>query len=223
GGERVALYAFDGRITVRLPPDEGHGQLIRIFDGLMSEMEVVDADRTSLSEGVLTQLVADYCRQQDGIDFGRGDRINDEALLKHVRRFVSTRGATILAKTSASRALRRFCLERGLPLPAREDTPASKAQALSQALKTAGARAQDPSAIVLITDFDGIPSAEPLEPTLRMVRRHGHTLHVLLAQAQGGRTGDALATIYQRSEQRRLTSARRALARAGARVEVQTP
>lgn len=234
-GDRVALTTIDGRVTQHLPAGEGKAQTLRIYDALLAETEVVDADRTATDEHELVRLVTRYVKQQDGVDFAhstKGKGINRKGLVRHVRRSLGERerkGHAVQAPNTGSRILRIYCQEHGLSLPARSDAPRGKTDALLAAITRAGGRSQVPSTLVVITDFDGVLDSEAFTKTLRVVRAHGHRIEFVLAD---GRQLDAPSTdpnelavrsLYARGEERRLRHAHRLLRRHGVMATIASP
>ncbi len=126
-----------------------------------------------------------------------------------------------------------YCREVGLPLPSRTEPSRTKAAALVEALKRAGSRSQEPSTLMVVTDFDGIVLAEgtsgaggALRDAIRLVRAHGHTLEFILPDARPlvaeafAHQESGVQTIYTRAEGRRLREARRFLGRLGVAAQL---
>jgi uncharacterized protein (DUF58 family) len=233
-GDRVGLACVDGRVIGNVQSGEGPAQLIRIYDALLTTTEVVDADLTTVDDRAVIDLVARYVRHQDGLDFGHSRSGWDvSSLVQHVKSVspVARPGETPQASTQAGAELRRFCRERGLSLTHRATpTGGDKAEGLANALRLAGGHTKVPQTVVLVTDLDGIVDYEGLRAAARMLARRGHSLSVLVpdAQALGAPRTRAdidgeLRVIYGRAEQRRLREATQRFTQLGVPVNVVRP
>ena len=224
GGDRVGLMAFDARVVSSVAPGEGKAQRIRLYDALLRTTELVDEDVTDLSEAELTRLVAGYVRQQDGMDFRRKGAVDVGALVRHARRTLQDPDARdVQARDAASRVLRAYCRDRGLPLPHRPDPgELAKTRALADALKQAGGHRREPAAITVVTDLDGVFIDGTVEKALKLMRAHGHEVTFALMEAETGQRGAELERdlrrVYARLEERRLREGRSRLLALGARV-----
>jgi hypothetical protein len=224
----------DGRVISNVQPGEGPAQLIRIYDTLLATTEVVDADLTTVDDRAVIDLVARYVRHQDGLDFGHSRSGWDvSSLVQHVKSVspVARPGETPQAPTQAGAELRRFCRERGLAL-AHRATPAGgdKAEGLASALRLAGGHTKVPQTVVLVTDLDGIVDYEGLRAAARLLARRGHSLGVLVPDAEAlvpPRTRADMDTelriVYGRAERRRLREATQRFAQLGVSVNVVRP
>lgn len=228
-GDRLGLITVDGRILAHVPPDDGPPQLLRIFEALLAATEAVDEDLTEVDDDEVAAVVGRYVRQQDGVDFSldRGTRWNVSLLLRHVEEALASAGDTPPARASspAGAALRRFCRARGIPLPYRPDPrDGAKAPGLAEALRVAGGRSKTPMSILVVTDLDGLGDPTPMEDAIRLVRRHGHAVSVVVPDGSTfvhlpvGRLQKDLFRVYVRNERRRFEEARRRLAPLGVHV-----
>lgn len=232
-GDRVGLLAFDRRVVTQVPLGEGNAHRIRIFDALLSLTELVDDDLTSTSDEAVLATVAAYVRRQDGIDFGRGAKVDARSLAAHVRRALEQdrKGRKIperevRAQGEQAALFRAFCRSRALPILHRaHPIEHEKTAALIEAL-TIVSRQRTPSTIVVCTDFDAMVNLDDLATPLRLARAHGHTVHFVLPDGRSfvpdaqDALGEDLRTIFGRAETQRLRSARALLARLGVRASV---
>jgi uncharacterized protein (DUF58 family) len=233
-GDRVGLLTVDGRVIGHVQAGEGPAHLIRIYDALLATTEVVDADLTALDDRAVVDLVARYVRHQDGLDFtpGKQQTWDVNALVQHVRSVLPSRASELpQAQTQAGAELRRFCRERGIQLPHRVMALAGdKSHALAGALRTVGGQTRVPQSIVLVTDLDGVVDYEPLRAAARLLSRRGHSLQVLVPDAEAlaapvseGTLEHDLRVIYGRSEQRRLREAKQRFGKLGVTVSMVRP
>lgn len=183
--ERIGLVAVDGRVVEDVPPADGGPQFFRILEALLAVTEVVDHDLTSVDDREVVAIVGRYLRHQDGVDFrqGRGGPWNLPLMLRHVR--PSLEGTTgrrpPRALSAASRQLRQFCRERGIPLPyLHEPRDSVKAPGLAQALRSVGERSRQPTRITALTDLDELGDLKPLVDAARRLRHRGHTLAMVV-------------------------------------------
>lgn len=223
GGDRVGLVTFDGRVVDHLPPSEGKTQMLQVYNTLLATTEVVDEDRTDISDDDLARQVARYVRLQDGIDFlDRQGEVDMPSLLGHIGRGMGAKVREVRGTTDASRTLRAYCRDRALPVPYLGDPGSgAKARALAEALTLAGGRSRVPTSIVVVTDFDGVVDGDAVLRALKLVRSHGHRVSFILPDGRSfaaepeGRLERSLATVYGRSEDRRLRASRQLLRRIG--------
>jgi uncharacterized protein (DUF58 family) len=235
GGDRVGLVAFDTRVVAQVAPGEGRGHRIRLYDALLATTELVDEDLTDLSDEGLIERVARYVRQQDGLDYRRRrGAVDVPALVEHCARALGGDSADatkatrdVRASTTAEQTLRAFCRARGLRLPHHADPgERAKANALAAALHVAGGTSREPGVISVITDLDGVLDLEPVLASLRLARLHGNRVTFLLpdgrsfAPAPKTPEEQTLASVYGRSEERRLRDARMQLGRLGAQIAI---
>jgi uncharacterized protein (DUF58 family) len=231
-GDRVGLVGFDERPLAHVPPGDGPTQMMRLYDALLSLTEVVDVDFTELDDDDVVRMVVRYLRHQDGRDFTHrrdGRRTVDvPALMAFLQHALEKEPRwPVRAHSPVAGLARRFCRERGLPLPYRPDPQdGTKAPALVAALRAAGGIERAPTDILCVSDFDGLNDLDTLAPTLRLVIAHGHALSFVLPDAVSlvpppkSRVARDLLAIYGLAEQRRLRAVERFLRRHGARAAI---
>jgi uncharacterized protein (DUF58 family) len=225
-GDRVGVATVDGRTLAHVPPGDGVTQLPRIYDALLAATEVVDADLTDVDDSEVAAIVGRYVRHQDGMDFSTRNGWDVTRLVQHVLGTMPGDALSPVGSPSRSELapLRRFCLARGIPLPYRPDPrDGSKGPGIADALRVASG---SPAHIVVITDFDGVPSGEPLVSTVKLLRAHGHQVTFVMPDgpsfAPSPRTPleHDLHRVYRRSEQRRQREVRAMFQHLGAPVRV---
>ncbi|MEO0323425.1 MAG: DUF58 domain-containing protein, partial [Myxococcota bacterium] len=234
-GDRVGLVTFGARVVHHVPAGEGAAQRLRLYDALLGATDLVDEDLTDIDASTLATRVARYVRKQDGVDYFRrgaqGTKVELAGLVAHARKVL---GATldarrVVAKDPGERVLRRFCQERGLPLPHRADPEdGAKAAALAEALRLA---ARGPAGTVrVLTDLDGVRVTDALLGAVRFARARGHRVIFQLYDASRfpggappGDLGDLLRDLQAPSERRRLRELAHGVRAAGARAELVGP
>jgi len=234
-GDRVGVTLVDGRVVASVPPKDGPGQLLRIYDTLLQATELVDEDLTAVDDGEVARVVAAYVQQQDGLDFRRRSRrgaIDVDGLTAHVASLLAYERLPPHDAGTPTRAgtLRRFCRLRGIALPHRTGAPGgADEQALADALRAAGAHRREPARIVVVTDLEGVDPSGPLRTSVRLLRAHGHEVLFLVPHAprhasRDARTlGQALGRIYALRSERTVHEARRGLDALGAHVLLVAP
>jgi uncharacterized protein (DUF58 family) len=227
-GDRVGLVTADGRVVGHTPARDGVAHLPALQETLLAALETVDQDLTEPDDDEVAQLVARYVRAQDGISFAIDGAREREALTRHVStqlaldREARDRAMDVVADTANGRVLRAFCRVRGLGLRYRAETRGmAKAAGLAKALTEAAGKSREPRSLLLITDFDGMGSPEPLLKVLRLLRTQGHDVRCVLPDARsalgavGTPLGEDLAFVYGLGEARRTREARTMLGRLG--------
>ena len=235
-GAHVSLRAVDGRVVARVPSGDTSAHLPAIYDALLQVTEVVDEDLTDIDDETLIRKIALYLRQQEGIDLFHDGAIDLGALNGHVARALDgeRNRALPIASSRASGRMRRFCQVRGIGLPYRTyaRSPADthrKATGLAQALRDEAGDTRATRSLIVVSDLDAIDSHAPWLPTLAMLKRRGHNVHVLVpelgvpqahrAEGEGELLERDLFAAMARTEAQRLDEARRALGRLGIRAE----
>ncbi|MFW5924907.1 MAG: DUF58 domain-containing protein [Myxococcota bacterium] len=223
-GDRVGVITVDGRVLGHVPPRDGVTQLPRIYDTLLAATEVVDADLTEADDREVVAIVGRYVRHQDGVDFAQGEDWDVAGLLRHVTGVLQGEPSqpTVQADEPALAPLRSYCLVRGIPLPYRPDPrEGSKGPGLAAALRLTGG---SPAHTMVITDFDGMTTPEPLLSTVKLLHAHGHHLTFVVPDSVGRAPAPStplerdLFRIYARAEARRTREASRSLRTAGVPV-----
>lgn len=229
-GDRVGLTTVDGRILASLPPADGPGQLLRIYDTLLSGAELVDDDLTTVDDAEVTRIVAAYVLQQDGLDFRRrSDRskIDVTGLCAHVASRMTDERPAVRprAATREGSTLRLFCRARGIALPHRTDDPDhGKERAIADALQLLCAHRREPSRVVVISDLEGVRGGGPVRTGVQLLRARGHEVLFLVMSgaAPDARRERPLARSLRRIDamerDRRSEATRRALHALGARL-----
>lgn len=228
-GDRIGLVTVDGRVLAHVPPNDGRPQMLKVFEALLAATEAVDEDLTEVDDDEVAAVVGRYVRQQDGVDFSRGDDKgwNVAMLVRHVTEALANveDREHVRASSPAGAILRRFCRVRGIPLPYRPDPrDGAKGPGLANALREAGGRSRTPMSIVLITDLDGVGSPDELVSTVKLLRLHGHAVALVVPDATtyveqpADRTQRDVFMVYARAEQRRIEEARNMLAPLGVPV-----
>lgn len=228
-GDRIGLVTVDGRLLAHVAPSDGRTHLLKVFEALLDATEAVDEDLTEVDDDEVAAVVGRYVRQQDGVDFGRGEGKgwNVPLLVRHVSEALAgvEDREKVRASSPAGALLRRFCRVRGIPLPYRPDPrDGAKGPGLAAALREVGGRSRTPMSIVVITDLDGTGAPDELVSTVKLLRLHGHgvsfvvpdgTTYVPVPEDPIERD---VYTVYARSEQRRIEDARSLLAPLGVPV-----
>lgn len=228
-GDRIGLVTVDGRMLAHVQPNDGRPHLLRIFEALLSAIEAVDEDLTEIDDAEVAAVVGRYVRQQDGVDFARGDGKgwNVQMLVRHVAEALEDveDKEPIRASSSAGALLRRFCRVRGIPLPYRPDPrDGSKGPGLAAALREVGGRSRSPMSITVVTDFDAVGSLDDLEQSTKLLRMHRHTVAYVVpdattfADAPEGELERDVFSVYARTERRHYEEARKVLAPYGVPV-----
>lgn len=218
-GDRVGLITFDSRVVHTVAPGEGKGHRLAIYDALLGATELIDADLTAIGDDALGYLVADYLRQQDGLEFAVNRTLDVPALVAHVRQYIDVgKIPKVISSGPSAAALRLFCQHRGIALPYRSvplgaatGSGGAKAQALAEALRVAGGRTRIPASIVVLSDLDAMPQTQELIGTLKLLRAHHHSVSFAVPDARTYNTkgGDeTMRLVHGRSEERRLREAR---------------
>lgn len=231
-GDRVGIVTVDGRILANVRPADGARQMLRVYDALLAATEVVDADLTEADADDVATIVADYVRQQDGLDFHRKSRpgvVDVQALAAHLRGVMTTARSSHppRAENAVDGLFRAFCRDRGIPLPHRPSPrDGAKGPALANAIRAAGGRGRSPAQLVILSDLDDVDDSEELESSLRLVRAHGHGISFVIPDARSfapapRSTLEAdLYRIYGLAEERRLLEAKRRLGALGLPVYI---
>ncbi len=228
-GDRIGLLTVDGRILGHVLPNDGRPQMLKVFEALLDATEAVDEDLTEVDDDEVAAVVGRYVRQQDGVDFSRGDGKgwNIPMLVRHAGEALSSveDREKVRASSPAGALLRRFCRVRGIPLPYRPDPrDGAKGPGLAAALREAGGRSRSPMSIVLVTDFDGIGVPDELISTVKLLRLHGHAVAFVVPDGTtfvdppADPIGRDVYSVYARAEQRRVEDARALLAPLGVPV-----
>ncbi len=230
-GDRVGLVTLDARILSWVGPDDRPAHARRLVGALLDATSGVDADLTALDDDAVASLVLRHLRLHDGLVPSRrpGSRDVDPVelaarLARRAEPGAAELASGIRADRPEARLLRAFCKVRGIPLSWRADPPAgAKDRAFGEALERLARGRPVPDEIVLITDADGMEPFERMLPPIGALRRHGCRTRVVLLPPLGlppreGRLREALVTVYELDEARRLAAARRALQRAGAQT-----
>jgi uncharacterized protein (DUF58 family) len=217
-GDRVGLITVDGRMVAHVPPADGRPHLLKVFEALLDSIEAVDEDLTEPDDDEVAAIVGRYVRQQDGLDFARRDGTWNVGLLtRHALEAIGQPSPRdrIRASSGAGAALRRFCRERGLPLPYRPDPrDGAKAPGLAGALHEAGGRSRAPISVVVLTDLDGVGDPEALLAACKLLRLHGHSVSLVVPDATTFVSVPAdplerdVYSVYARAERRRFEEAR---------------
>lgn len=231
-GDSVGLITVDGRVLAHVQPDDGLRHMIAIYDALLGATEVVDIDLTDSDDDEVLALVGKYLRQQDGVDYAREGVWRRDAIVAHAARALINEPEpkpAIVAGDAAAATLRRFCRQRGIPLRYRADTRADgKGVGLARALRLAGGDTRMPRAIVVVTDFDGVPHLELLRKPLMLLRRLRHDVMFVFPEAAPIAALDAdadraLIGVYRMHEARRVRQAREFLGKLGITLLVAEP
>jgi uncharacterized protein (DUF58 family) len=203
-GDRVGLITFDGRIVSEVRPNDGPVHRLRLVEPLMHAMNAVDDDLTDLTDSELVETVARYLLFQDGVDarVARAPALDDPAWahlvsapsgdLYDVRRILKSAANTdqpgdaglyktlIRAVSPELAQLRRFCRQRGIPLPhLRVPEPGRRARGMAEALERAAA-GRGTQRILVLSDLEGLTppglATDAVARAVRLVRRRGHQL-----------------------------------------------
>lgn len=228
-GDRIGLVTVDGRLLAHVPPNDGRPQMLKVFEALLDATEAVDEDLTEIDDDEVAAVVGRYVRQQDGVDFSRGDGKgwNVPMLVRHVGEALQgvEDREKVRASSPAGALLRRFCRVRGIPLPYRPDPrDGAKGPGLAAALRDVGGRVRTPMSIVVITDLDGVGATDELTATVKLLRLHGHAVSFVAPDATTfvATPEDPLERdvflVYARSERRRIEEMRALLAPLGVPV-----
>lgn len=229
-GDRIGLLTVDGRLLAHVAPSDGRPQLLKVFEALLDSTEAVDEDLTEVDDEEVAGVVGRYVRQQDGVDFSRGEGRgwNVPAMLRHVSEALAgvEDRERVRASSPTGALLRRFCRIRGIPLPYRADPrDGAKGPGLAAALREAGGRSRSsPRSIVLITDLDGMGAAEELAATVKLLRLHGHFVSLVIPDGTTyvpvpeDPVERDVYRVYARVERRRIEDARALLAPLGVPV-----
>ncbi|HEY8427651.1 MAG TPA: hypothetical protein VIL20_04725, partial [Sandaracinaceae bacterium] len=204
-------------------------QMLKVFEALLDATEAVDEDLTEIDDDEVAAVVGRYVRQQDGVDFSRGDGRgwNVPMLVRHVADALA--GAEdrekVRASSPAGALLRRFCRVRGIPLPYRPDPrDGAKGPGLAAALREVGGGVRTPMSVVLITDLDALGPPDELVAAVKLLRAHGHGVSIVAPD--GATFADEpvdplerdVFRVYARAERRRIEDARALLAPFGVPV-----
>lgn len=228
-GDRIGLVTVDGRLLAHVAANDGRPQMLKVFEALLDATEAVDEDLTEIDDDEVAGVVGRYVRQQDGVDFSRGDGKgwNVPMLVRHVAEALQgvEDREKVRASSPAGALLRRFCRVRGIPLPYRPDPrDGAKGPGLAAALRDVGGRVRTPMSIVVITDLDGVGATDELTATVKLLRLHGHAVSFVVPDATTfvATPDDALERdvfmVYARSERRRVEDMRALLAPLGVPV-----
>ncbi|MBX3271860.1 MAG: DUF58 domain-containing protein [Sandaracinaceae bacterium] len=229
-GDRFGLVTVDGRMLAHVTPNDGRPQLLRVFEALLGAIEAVDEDLTEIDDAEVAAVVGGYVRQQDGVDFSRGDGKgwNVPLLVRHVGEAleeVEDRDPPVRASSPAGVVLRRFCRVRGIPLPYRPDPrDGAKGPGLAAALREIGGRSRSPMSIAVVTDFDAIGSLDDVVASAKLLRMHRHQLAFVVPDATTfadppeGALERTVFGVYARTERRHFHDARAALVPLGVPV-----
>ncbi len=222
-GDRIGLVTVDGRLLAHVAPNDGRTHLLKVFEALLDATEAVDEDLTEVDDAEAAAVVGRYVRQQDGIDFSRGEGRgwNVPMLVRHVSDALAgvEDRERVRASSPAGALLRRFCRVRGIPLPYRPDPrDGAKGPGLAAALREAGGRSRTPMSIVVITDLDGTGAPDGLVAAVKLLRLHGHAVSLVVPDgttyvpAPEDPVERSVYDVYARSERRRIEDARALLA-----------
>ena len=126
--------------------------------------------------------------------------------------------------------LRRYCRDRGVPVPYRSDAGfGEKAGGLAAALREVACSRERVHSLLLVSDLEAFTGWEPVERALGQLETRRRPLLVVvpfaplfLAPTEDEREKRVRALLAM-EERRRLDDARRRLARHGARVVVASP
>lgn len=228
-GDRIGLVTVDGRMLAHVAPNDGRPQMLKVFEALLDATEAVDEDLTEIDDDEVAGVVGRYVRQQDGVDFSRGDGKgwNVPMLVRHVSEALADveDREKVRASSPAGALLRRFCRVRGIPLPYRPDPrDGAKGPGLAAALRDVGGRVRTPMSIVVITDLDALGATDELIGVVKLLRLHGHAVSFVVPDATTfvAMPDDPVERdvflVYARAERRRIEEARALLAPLGVPV-----
>lgn len=234
--DRVGLIAFDTRIVVHITPGEGRTHWLRVTDKLIGLFDRVDEDLTDLTDVELVEAVAAHMRQQEGTSLPRmrgGTWPFDvDFMVKHIRRILGKPNPADreLAGSTQMAELRRYCRERGLPVPYRGGSSfGEKARGLQEALAVLGKSRRSVHSLLLISDLEGLPNWKEVERGLRLAKSKTKPLLVIVpfaphfARSATEPLGDQVRRLLELEERRRLQVARRSFSRYGGRLIVARP
>jgi uncharacterized protein (DUF58 family) len=250
-GDRVGLITFDTRIYDELKPAEGAPQLMRVMEKLTQLRQIVDEDLTDLTDAELAAAVADYIAYQEGVNVRvsrvpapgskawdrlivgpQGDLIDAIFLAEAVDKSLSkgrrsqTRSQTslrpaIVASGTFMTQLRRFALERGIELPYRRQSPVNSAEEGLVAALDRAAASRASRFIVIISNLLGIRDGAVLAAPLRLAKRRGHQVVVIVPRAPEPTRSEDERRIYrieQLAQRRQRAAIRRELAGMGVNI-----
>lgn len=218
-GDRVGLVSFDTRPVVRLRPGSGPHHGLQLTDGLLENWSLVDDDLTDVTDGELAAIVASYLAHHEGVDVRvavppslddpRWNQLQagpDGALydLAAIHQRIAP-GAAARARAWSFQArdqtvadpqlepLRRYCRERGLPLPYRRiTTNGQRSAGFAQALEAA-VTDQRPDRLIILSDLAGVAEDEArVSRALTRARHHAGSIIAWLPPSFRADTHDEL-------------------------------
>lgn len=234
--DRVGLVAFDTRVLAEVEPGEGHAHFLRVQELLVGLFDPVDEDLTDLTDGELVEAVVAHLRHQEGFTLPATREgpypVDLSALAERAGAAAGPprRRDRPPARDPRLAELRRYCRERGVPIPYRSDSGfGAKAAGLSAAIEAAAKFRGWVHSLLVVSDLESLGSWEGID---RAFRRLGAgrkpTLVVvpfapLFVAPTASPQEKRVRTLLTLEEHRRLGDARRRLARHGARVVVASP
>jgi hypothetical protein len=229
------MVAFDTRVTAHVEPGEGRAHFLRVMAELVGLFDPVDEDLTDLTDAELVEAVAAHMRHQEGVSLRRateGSLPYVEALAAEAKRVLGNPRPRDreLAQDPALAELRRYCRERGVPVPYRSDAGfGEKAEGLAEALEKVRRSRARVHSLLLVSDLESLGQWETIERSLRRLGPGRRPLLVIVPFAPlfiaptTDQRDKKVRALLELEERRRLDNARRRFARHGGRIIVASP
>lgn len=236
-GDSLGLVGFDRRVVIELSPGSDTVYLRGLVGGAMELRTLVDEDLTEADDDTVTETVARYFREQEGIDVSRGAKPWElrSRLIEMVRKATAADPAMQLpvrAKESGSRELRAFCRARAIALPLQHDPDGeAKSMGLADALRASVRGARETRTVMVLTDLDALAVNDTVKRAVGALRQKRHRVSVIALSgksfigagpraldAVGRETREALAELFLAEENSRVERARRDFAALGVAV-----
>ncbi len=203
-GAPFSYQAVDMDIYHELEQDEGPRQLSRLLLLLSDLHTVVEEGFTDSTDQEVVEAIGRYLAYQEGMDTRaapddpRGMAGTENFYLKpllvkwarsclesrkHPQRDRMPKVSVPVARDPTMAMLRTCCRIRGITLPYRSGgLPENKTKGLAAAL-TKIAVTRSPMTLILVTDLRQLSVTGSLEDALRLTRRRGHSLQLLVPYA----------------------------------------
>lgn len=221
-GERVGFLAYASRELVRIPPEPGHRQWLRVRAALTEAIHTADADRSALGVLELEELAFEHARSLDPTFPQKWSRDESErlALVSELAASGPYRSSPLLAPSVLERALREYIRSFGIASPPsdRSERRASE-QRLAAVLGEKGFRGRASGDITIVGRPPNSQSPAELWTAMERLSRRGarlcfHAVPDLGAELGADAPPDALVLGALRARQKAsLRATRRLLAR----------
>lgn len=225
-GQRVGLIVYASRVLVRVHPEPGRRQWLRMRLTLTEEVHTADADRSALSIFELEQLVFEHISSLDPrlASGGRRERISTE-LVETLSRGAPYQPAPLRASSPHERALRTYLRAFGIHSPPldSDERPRSE-RCLASILNERTFRTGRAGEVIVVGPPPDAHSPQELLVALGRVARRGTRLwfHALGPVLEEDQVAPLRSEIFRRVRSARLEAglvgSRKILAARGVKV-----